>query len=909
MNKESIFRQLELRLAGCSLTADALSGFSAMAIADSLRQKRSIISHHLNNLHREQRVVKVNSRPVLFLPVEALRRHHRLAVRQGDYASIQALCAERQDSLELLIGAQGSLQESLRQCKAAISYPGAGLPLLLRGPTGTGKSFLARQLWQYAIEQGILPPEAPFTVFNCAEYANNPELLTSKLFGHAKGAFTGADRAVSGLIETSNGGVLFIDEVHRLPPEGQEKLFHFMDNGTWRRLGESSDERSATVRLIFASTEDLEKHFLATFIRRIPVIVKILPIAERGQYERLAFIHHFFRREAQRLHHDLSLDSEIISQLMQETLEGNVGGLENLIRNICASAWTFGQRDDGVLEVKAGQLPDRLLMEVPFTVPQTAERIMIYREGGVFPRVSGQHQEYLRLTENICGLCEELAQENISARTFDKLVYQNLTLYLDALMNKESPRARQDKRLRFIEDVGKAIAAHYDLELNAEFAYLTGRYLTSLPLTPVEASPSVRHVMLRWLEEAPGLAQRVAQKLLDVVNNKYDLLIDTLDRLVVAAIVSNAIDATSGGKVKALIIAHGYSTASSIAGVANRLIGEKIYHAMDMPMEVAFSDVSRAIVDYLQHTDTRAGVMVLIDMGYTKEIADALLSVIHGPLVVVDNVTTRLALNVASEIALQKNIEQIAEEIVPLNQSRWDVFWPAQKKARALLVTCITGIGTAFKFKNLMEKSQLTDFDINIIACEYTCLKNSRMAASLLNQYEVIAVVGTIDPQLAGVPWVGIEELLGEQGYAHLSQLLSGYLNDKQIALINKNMVREFSLHNVVNSLTILNANKTIGHIETIIAEWQNTLGFSFNNNLIISLYVHLSCMIERLVMRNEITHYKNMTEFNERHGEFIAMVNHSFQRLKILYNVALPVAEIGYIHDIFELRIEDFRW
>lgn len=707
MNKESIFRQLELRLAGCSLTADALGAFSAMAIADSLRQKRSIISHHLNNLHREQRVVKVNSRPVLFLPVEALRRHHRLAVRQGDYASIQALCAERQDSLELLIGAQGSLQESLRQCKAAISYPGAGLPLLLRGPTGTGKSFLARQLWQYAIEQGILPPEAPFTVFNCAEYANNPELLTSKLFGHAKGAFTGADRAVSGLIETSNGGVLFIDEVHRLPPEGQEKLFHFMDNGTWRRLGESSDERSATVRLIFASTEDLEKHFLATFIRRIPVIVKILPIAERGQYERLAFIHHFFRREAQRLHHDLSLDSEIISQLMQETLEGNVGGLENLIRNICASAWTFGQRDDGVLEVKAGQLPDRLLMEVPFTVPQTAERIMIYREGGVFPRVSGQHQEYLRLTENICGLCEELAQENISARTFDKLVYQNLTLYLDALMNKESPRARQDKRLRFIEDVGKAIAAHYDLELNAEFAYLTGRYLTSLPLTPVEASPSVRHVMLRWLEEAPGLAQRVAQKLLDVVNNKYDLLIDTLDRLVVAAIVSNAIDATSGGKVKALIIAHGYSTASSIAGVANRLIGEKIYHAMDMPMEVAFSDVSRAIVDYLQHTDTRAGVMVLIDMGYTKEIADALLSVIHGPLVVVDNVTTRLALNVASEIALQKNIEQIAEEIVPLNQSRWDVFWPAQKKARALLVTCITGIGTAFKFKNLMEKKSV----------------------------------------------------------------------------------------------------------------------------------------------------------------------------------------------------------
>ncbi len=115
-------------------------------------------------------------------------------------------------------------------------------------------------------------------------------------------------------------------------------MFHFMDNGSWRRLGESADERSATVRLNFCFNRGSGKTLPATFIRRIPVIVKILPIAERGQFERLAFIHHFFRREAQRLNHDLALDGEIVSQLMRETLEGNVGGLENLIRNICASA-------------------------------------------------------------------------------------------------------------------------------------------------------------------------------------------------------------------------------------------------------------------------------------------------------------------------------------------------------------------------------------------------------------------------------------------------------------------------------------------------------------------------------------------------------------------------------------------
>ena len=61
--------------------------------------------------------------------------------------------------------------------------------------------------------------------------------------------------------------------------------------------------------------------------------------------------------------------------------------------------------------------------------------------------------------------------------------------------------------------------------------------------------------------------------------------------------------------------------------------------------------------------------------------------------------------------------------------------------------------------------------------------------------------------------------------------------------------------------------------------------------------------------MRNKISHYKDVERFASQHGEFIPMVNHGCQRLKILYNVALPVAEIGYIHDIFELRIEDFSW
>ena len=74
---------------------------------------------------------------------------------------------------------------------------------------------------------------------NCAQYADNPELLTSNLFGHVSGAYTGATQDKVGAFEAADGGLLFLDEVHRLSPEGQEKLFTYLDQGIIYRLGET----------------------------------------------------------------------------------------------------------------------------------------------------------------------------------------------------------------------------------------------------------------------------------------------------------------------------------------------------------------------------------------------------------------------------------------------------------------------------------------------------------------------------------------------------------------------------------------------------------------------------------------------------------------------------------------------
>ena len=117
-----------------------------------------------------------------------------------------------------MAGAKQSLSIPIERAKAAIIYPPRGLHTLLLGQTGVGKSLFAEQMYEYAREENILGEDAPFIRFNCADYANNPNLLTAQIFGVKKGTFTGAEMDREGLLKKAHNGIFFLDEVHRLPP-------------------------------------------------------------------------------------------------------------------------------------------------------------------------------------------------------------------------------------------------------------------------------------------------------------------------------------------------------------------------------------------------------------------------------------------------------------------------------------------------------------------------------------------------------------------------------------------------------------------------------------------------------------------------------------------------------------------
>ncbi len=295
-----------------------------------------------------------NEDEILLVVHKALERTRMLAENQRLLGEVKS-----RHGFEEIIGRS----EAMAPVMATLAKVAATrASVLITGESGTGKELVARAL-HYNSPRG----ERPLVAVNCAAIPIN--LMESELFGHLKGAFTGAERSKKGLFEEADGSSLFLDEVGELPLEVQAKLLRALQEGEIKRVGDNST-RQVDIRVIAASNKDLAAEVEAGRFRedlfyRLNVIPLRLPPLRERQEDIPLLAQHFLEQAADR--HGLGakrLTPQAAAALAQAPWKGNVRELANLVEQ----AYLMSEGDEirpSDLPAEIGAAPEGVRVEVP----------------------------------------------------------------------------------------------------------------------------------------------------------------------------------------------------------------------------------------------------------------------------------------------------------------------------------------------------------------------------------------------------------------------------------------------------------------------------------------------------------------------------------------------------------------
>lgn len=261
-------------------------------------------------------------------PDELMLRVRKVLERKALREEVKRLrmVLDGREQMRSIVAASAAMQQVLEVVERIQERD---IPVLISGETGTGKEVIAQALHATSARS-----EKPFVAINCCTLPE--DLLDSELFGHVKGAYTGADRERQGLFQQADGGTLFLDEVGDVSPRLQAKLLRALQEGEIRPVGGNQVHR-VDVRIVAATNRDLERMveeggFRSDLLFRLNVLPIHLPALRERREDILPLAWHFVHRLRERLgRDDLGLSADAQEKLQQYDWPGNVRQLENII--------------------------------------------------------------------------------------------------------------------------------------------------------------------------------------------------------------------------------------------------------------------------------------------------------------------------------------------------------------------------------------------------------------------------------------------------------------------------------------------------------------------------------------------------------------------------------------------------
>ena len=224
-----------------------------------------------------------------------------------------------------------------------------------------------------------------------------------------------------------------------------------------------------------------------------------------------------------------------------------------------------------------------------------------------------------------------------------------------------------------------------------------------------------------------------------------------------------------------------------------------------------------------------------------------------------------------------------------------------RKKEPLILCSCASGLGTAERLKHILETSLPKSFEIKIMTYDYNTLIEKGLSAAFFEQYEVICIVGTLNPNIAEAPFIPLEDLIINVTMDKLHQYFQNYLDIEEMKQFKNNILKNFSLSNLMSTLTILNPTILLEHVASALDQLQEKLGISLSNGTCVGLYVHICCLIERLVTHSSIDNYPHLETFMKEQATFMQIMKSCFSVVERYYSVEITPSEMAYVYEYIE--------
>lgn len=711
---------------------------------------------------------------------------------------------ERANAFSAFVGFDGSMKTQITRAQAAVLYPPRGLHCLIYGPSGVGKSFLAELMHEYACGTENFGKDAPYFEFNCADYADNPQLLLAQLFGYSKGAFTGASDNKKGVVELCNGGILFLDEVHRLPPEGQEILFYLMDKGRFRRLGEVDTQRESHVMVIAATTENPQSSLLLTFRRRIPMVIEIPSLKDRPAGEKLQFILRFFQWESRRLGKQIKIRQQALWCLLGGDCPGNVGQLKSDIQVCCAKAFLEGRaRKDGRITVsfasltenlRKGYVPDRITKDIKELCPDDCY---------VFPDDTGESAGKSGTETFLEGFnIYESLEEKYDQLLKDGLREQDIEVQLtDEIESRFQRHIHEFQKSGIREDEIASIVGDDILRMTRDICDLARKRLPGLeeqvvfPLA-IHLNMAMERMRSHGRMVYPGMENirqqsyedyEAACYAVDEIQKKYYLTLPEEEKAFLAMYFRKfrKKDMAQEGRIGVLVVSHG-PVASGMAQVANAIMGTEHAVGVDMNLWDTPAQMAEKTVDMARRVNQGKGCIVLADMGSLLNVGQKIREETGMQVRVLPRTDTMMVVEaVRKTMWTDESLNEIADELdkIKLTGTREQ----SESRKKAILCLCITGQGAAVKLKEHLTERLKSNLAGTVVVTRGYIEDSSidRIIANTEKEYEILAIVGTINPDSGTYPFISVSRVYSPEGIRQLRGIL------KRSAMFEENQLSE----------------------------------------------------------------------------------------------------------------------